>query len=138
MMTEKMRVSASSVIKSVEEMRAIPARWRGDDVDSDRIGGECTIRPAMHSVPALRRTFAVAAVAWAAALPAAAWTAALPQPSTAAYLFSLLVYGIGSGICHQLPERSFYLWGRQLPVCARCAGIYAGAALTVIVMAAGS
>jgi uncharacterized membrane protein len=38
------------------------------------------------------------------------------------------VYAIGRVVCHQLPERSFYLWAAQLPVCARCTGIYAGAA----------
>ncbi len=36
-----------------------------------------------------------------------------------AYLFA-----VGSVICHQLPERSFFLDGRQLPVCARCTGLY--------------
>lgn len=39
-----------------------------------------------------------------------------------------VVYGIGSFICHQIPERSFHLAGFQLPVCARCLGIYFGAA----------
>jgi len=39
-----------------------------------------------------------------------------------------LAYAAGSLICHQLPERSFHLAGFQLPVCARCLGIYAGAA----------
>jgi len=39
------------------------------------------------------------------------------------------VYAGGSLICHQRPERSFHLAGAQLPVCARCAGVYAGAAL---------
>ncbi len=39
-----------------------------------------------------------------------------------------VLYGIGSLICHQIPERSFYLAGFQLPVCARCLGIYVGAA----------
>ena len=38
-----------------------------------------------------------------------------------------VVYGIGSFICHQIPERSFHLAGFQLPVCARCLGIYIGA-----------
>src|SRR5262249_31790615 len=38
----------------------------------------------------------------------------------------------GSVICHQRPERSFFLWSHQMPVCARCTGIYLGAALTVL------
>ena len=38
-----------------------------------------------------------------------------------------MVYGIGSFVCHQIPERSFHLAGFQLPVCARCLGIYLGA-----------
>lgn len=32
-------------------------------------------------------------------------------------------------ICHQRPERSFFIGGSQLPVCARCTGLYLGAAL---------
>ena len=34
------------------------------------------------------------------------------------------VFAVGSVICHQLPERSFFLDGHQLPVCARCTGLY--------------
>jgi uncharacterized membrane protein YeiB len=36
-------------------------------------------------------------------------------------------YLAGSVICHQQPTRSFYLRGTQLPVCARCAGLYLAA-----------
>jgi uncharacterized membrane protein len=31
-------------------------------------------------------------------------------------------------ICHQLPERSFFLAGEQFAVCSRCFGVYAGLA----------
>lgn len=34
------------------------------------------------------------------------------------------LYAAGSRICHQLSERSFALAGVQLPVCARCFGLY--------------
>ena len=29
-------------------------------------------------------------------------------------------------MCHQIPERSFIINGRQFPLCARCTGILAG------------
>ncbi|HEY3131977.1 MAG TPA: DUF2085 domain-containing protein [Acidobacteriota bacterium] len=29
-------------------------------------------------------------------------------------------------ICHQIPERSFWLFGKPLSVCARCSGFYFG------------
>jgi uncharacterized membrane protein len=63
------------------------------------------------------------------AMTAAVWLAllilapVLPTPAAAA------LYAVGSQICHQRPERSFHLFAAQLPVCARCLGIYAGAAL---------
>lgn len=34
--------------------------------------------------------------------------------------------------CHQLPERSFFIRGRQFPVCARCTGVFAGELLGII------
>jgi uncharacterized membrane protein len=48
----------------------------------------------------------------------------------------VVVYAIGSMVCHQLPERSYHLWTAQMPVCARCAGIYAGAAVAAVLSAA--
>src|SRR4029453_18159539 len=39
-----------------------------------------------------------------------------------------VMYAAGSFICHQLPERSFHVQGAQLPVCARCLGLYCGGA----------
>jgi uncharacterized membrane protein len=73
-----------------------------------------------------------AAVIWAAMLPAAAYAAALPAEPWPAQLLALAVYGLGSAICHQRDERSFHLFAVQLPVCARCTGIYAGAALAAL------
>jgi uncharacterized membrane protein len=46
---------------------------------------------------------------------------------------SASIYAVGSLVCHQLPERSFHLGGFQLPVCARCVGIYWGAAIGALV-----
>ncbi len=40
-----------------------------------------------------------------------------------------LVYQFASGVCHQRPERSFSLAGAQLPVCARCFGLYLSGAI---------
>jgi uncharacterized membrane protein len=50
----------------------------------------------------------------------------------------VVVYAVGSLICHQLPERSYHLWTAQMPVCARCAGIYIGGAIAAVVAAAGA
>ena len=40
--------------------------------------------------------------------------------------------GIGYAICHRIDERSFHLFGRQLPLCARCTGEFNAAALTLL------
>jgi uncharacterized membrane protein len=61
-----------------------------------------------------------AAVAWLALVltaPVAMSRGSLP-------VVTLAVYHAGSLVCHQRPERSFHLAGVQLPVCARCFGLY--------------
>ena len=45
---------------------------------------------------------------------------------------AFVVYRVFAPLCHQLPERSYYLDGQPLAVCARCFGIYAGFALGVL------
>lgn len=61
------------------------------------------------------------------------WVAAL-------FLAPSAVFPAGSFICHQRPERSFFVHGRQMPVCARCTGLYVGAALAapLAILAASS
>jgi uncharacterized membrane protein len=42
------------------------------------------------------------------------------------------VYGVAQVVCHQRVERTYHFGGVPLPVCARCTGIYAGAALAAL------
>jgi len=63
-------------------------------------------------------------LSWAlicAATIAAPLLATSPRP-----LAGGLLYLFFSGICHQIPERSFFLNGHPLAVCHRCSGIYFG------------
>lgn len=39
---------------------------------------------------------------------------------------------IGYAVCHQLPERSIFIEGKQLPVCARDTGIYIGSLISLL------
>ena len=66
---------------------------------------------------------------WLLGALAALWFAALLAGPFLPVPLSAAMYSIGSLICHQRPERSFWLTGVQLPVCARCIGIYAGVVL---------
>jgi uncharacterized membrane protein len=66
-----------------------------------------------------------AALTWSAIILLS--PAALHRPSTRGA--ATLVYAASSRICHQRVERSFAVAGVQMPVCARCSGLYlAGAA----------
>lgn len=42
------------------------------------------------------------------------------------------IYGAFATLCHQLPERSYFIDGHKLAVCSRCTGVYAGFALTLL------
>ena len=78
----------------------------------------------------LRAAFVLIAIAWVVLL-AAAPTAAFGGPASG------VVYAMGSLVCHQRPERSFHVGLAQLPVCARCSGLYMGAALGAVATLAG-
>jgi uncharacterized membrane protein len=63
---------------------------------------------------------------WAAALLTAPHAMTTDGPAKMAAAFTYLGAGY---VCHQRPERSFHLDGHQLPVCARCTGLYLAAPL---------
>jgi hypothetical protein len=71
---------------------------------------------------------ATAAVVWACALVAAPIVAASDGSVPFAW-GAALAYRAGSAICHQQDGRSLHVAGLRMPVCARCAGLYAGGAL---------
>ena len=81
---------------------------------------------------AFPRALAGTALVWAGALILGAFISSRPQVAPVAYFISAAIYQVGSLVCHQRPERSFHLWGAQLAVCARCAGIYLGAAVAAL------
>jgi uncharacterized membrane protein len=47
-------------------------------------------------------------------------------------LLAFAIYRTFSSVCHQLPERSFFIAGHQFAVCARCTGLYVGFTLAVL------
>lgn len=85
----------------------------------------------MTPATAIQGTVAGAATAWAFALPAATLVAEGPSDSLW-HVLAFTVYGLASVICHQASERSFEILDAQLPVCARCTGLYVGAAVVSI------
>src|SRR5687768_17707700 len=47
-------------------------------------------------------------------------------PLTAGSHLANSIYGGFAVVCHQLPERSYFIFGHKLAVCSRCTGLYAG------------
>jgi uncharacterized membrane protein len=45
---------------------------------------------------------------------------------------AVALYQAFAVLCHQLPERSYFIAEHKLAVCARCTGLYAGFALTLL------
>lgn len=74
---------------------------------------------------------ALITLAWTVAIVAA--PAVSTRGGTGGARLAAVMYAAGSLICHQRPERSFHAGAAQLPVCARCLGLYGGGALGVLV-----
>src|SRR5262245_55785539 len=74
---------------------------------------------------------ATAAIVWSIAIPTAA-ARIHEQPPGLGSRLSTAVYLVSSVICHQRPERSFFTGQTAWPVCARCAGLYGGAAVGAV------
>ena len=77
---------------------------------------------------AIRPILVLAPVLWIAAVFGAFVIASRTSAAMPLYALSAAVYEVGSLVCHQLSNRSFHLSGAQMPVCARCTGLYVGAA----------
>ena len=73
-------------------------------------------------------------VSWYAIAPAALGLVAIATPF---FLHSLPMLGFAlqrgfALVCHRQPERSFFWFGGSVAVCARCLGIYLGAAVGLL------
>jgi uncharacterized membrane protein len=64
-----------------------------------------------------------ASIVWPLALGAAVWD----RVATGGSVWTHALYIVGSRICHQKPERSFYSADVKWPVCGRCSGLYLAA-----------
>jgi uncharacterized membrane protein len=81
----------------------------------------------------VRRQFAVwLIVVLGSVLITTAIIAAPLALSSGHLLWALPIYHAFSLVCHQIPERSFFIAGHPFAVCARCFGLYAGFTLATI------
>ena len=68
---------------------------------------------------------------WWSLVPVALTAAVLAVPYCSTHGPVALGFVLQRGfslVCHQRPERSFWIFGAPVPICARCLGIYMGAA----------
>jgi uncharacterized membrane protein len=80
--------------------------------------------PHVPDLTILAAALTTVAVVWLAVIAAAPAAAKRGQM---AWMAAAAVHA-GSLVCHQRPERTFHVDGVQMPVCARCFGIYLSAA----------
>src|SRR4030095_1641007 len=66
-------------------------------------------------------------ILWMGLILAAPWLMAERQ-----FLASAAIYRGLAAVCHQSPERSFYFHGYPMGVCSRCASMYAGSIIGLL------
>jgi len=101
------------VEKAVERDRGRPGPRAGAEAPA----GARVLWPAYAAI-------VVALAAFVVPIVLAPWLRSAGHPWLAG-----AIYECYATSCHQLPERSFRLFGSPLAVCSRCASIYAGALL---------
>ncbi len=74
----------------------------------------------------------LATALWVFVLVAAPYAVTHEAPTAPLFVGATLAYVAGSVVCHQQASRSFHLDATQLPVCARCTGLYTGASLGLL------
>ena len=84
-------------------------------------------------IGSLRRPIAMWLIAAVGSLAFLALIIGAPLAQKSDHPFwALTIYQSFSYVCHQLPERSYFIGGHKLAVCSRCTGLYAGFALATI------
>lgn len=73
-----------------------------------------------------------ATVGWGMALVMAPFAITQHAPTDGRFVAGTATYVVSSALCHQQAIRSFFAWGVPLPVCARCSGLYGGAAVAAV------
>ena len=71
-------------------------------------------------------------VAWGVTLIAAPFVVTHHTPADGWHVAGIATYVFSGAVCHQETVRSFFVWGVPLPVCARCSGLYGGAAIAAL------
>jgi uncharacterized membrane protein len=86
----------------------------------------------MQRIASFEVVLAATATTWAVAIFTAASLVTVRPAGTVGWWVGAATYAAGAVVCHQRSERSFTVAGQPLPVCARCTGIYTGAALLAV------